>query len=106
MTSPDDAARYAGRPFLLLLDCFVLWSIGELPEFQTERLTALTPKLQSTYGSTGTWQEIVSAQMEFADKLPGELRAMWQRNTERARELHEHLSAPDWARTVVDQNFI
>ncbi len=48
----------------------------------------------------------MSGQMEFADKLPDDLRGMWRRNTGLARERREHLSAQDWARTVVDQNFI
>ncbi|WP_275412999.1 hypothetical protein [Rugosimonospora africana] len=44
--------------------------------------------------------------MNFRDGLPEKLRAMWDRNTELARQRHEQLSAQDWARTVVDQNFV
>ncbi len=106
MTSEADADRYDGRPFLRLLDCFVLWSIGELHADQAARLTALAPSLERVYGTAGTWQEIVSAQMEFDDELPGKLRAMWERNTTLARERHERLSAGHWARGVVDKNFI
>jgi len=104
--SRDDADRYAGRPFVRLLDCFVLWAIGELPADQAAQLTEITPNLQRVYGSTGTWQEIVAEQMDIGETLPGKLRTMWERNTELARQRRERLSAQDWARAVVDQNFI
>jgi hypothetical protein len=38
--------RYAGRPFLRLLECYVLWAAGVLPAADEQRLEAMTPKLR------------------------------------------------------------
>ena len=45
--------RYEGKPFLKLLDCDVLWAIGELPEENALSLKEMTPKFRSIYGKEG-----------------------------------------------------
>jgi hypothetical protein len=40
--------RYEGKPFLRLLECYVLWSVDELPASQAELLKEMTPRLAST----------------------------------------------------------
>jgi len=102
----DVAARYEGRPFLKLLECFVLWSIGELPESQVEALDEMTPSLQATYGSSGDWRQIVAEQMDFPDTLPEALRGMWDRSVEAARSAHESVDPAEFARQVADRNFM
>ena len=42
----ETSERYAGRPFLRLLDAYVLWAIGELDEESDARLLEITPDLQ------------------------------------------------------------
>ena len=39
--------RYAGKPFLRLLECYVLAAIGELSDEQQATLRAMEPKLAS-----------------------------------------------------------
>ncbi len=73
-------ARYEGRPFLRLLECYVLWTIGELSTDQSEQLVAMTPNLRETYGFEGDWQTIVAHQMDFPSELLSSLREMWERN--------------------------
>ena len=46
----NDNERYLNKPFLRLLELYVLWAIYRLPEDQESLLLAMTPKLQKTYG--------------------------------------------------------
>ena len=38
--------RYAGKPFLRVLECYVLWAIGELTSEHEKLLVTMTPKLR------------------------------------------------------------
>ena len=46
---------YAGKPFLRLLDAFMLWSIGALDDATNAKLEAMTPKLHAgvRHGAAG-----------------------------------------------------
>ncbi|MET7278687.1 hypothetical protein ABZS29_10700 [Kribbella sp. NPDC005582] len=58
--------RYAGRPFLKLVDSYVLSLIGELDPATAESLERMAPKLNETYGLSGaTWQEVVRSQLHL-----------------------------------------
>ena len=48
-----DGSRYDGQPLLRLLELYVLWAIGELPQAEQDRLNTMAPKLQSIYGGGG-----------------------------------------------------
>lgn len=100
-----DAARYQGRPFLRLLECYVLWAVGQLDARQAEVLERMTPKLRQTYRTGGSWQEIVAAEMGFPDSLPEALRSMWARNQQIARDDGTELEPEQFARMVADSNF-
>ena len=101
-----DGARYDGKPFLRVLECYVLWAVGELDADDEARLRAMEPKLAEVYGRPGaSWVEIVEAEMAFPATLRGSLAGLWRENV---AVLHEHGVAPDaeaWARSVVDENF-
>lgn len=99
------AGRYEGKPFLRLLECYVLWAVGQLDAGQQAQLDELTPKLQATYGVDGPWPEIVAGQMELSEEVPAALRGMWDRNQEAAAEAGTVLDPEEWARQVVDANF-
>ncbi len=98
--------RYAGRPFLRLLECYALWAAGELSEAQSARLMEMTPKLRGTYGRSGSWHEIVAVEMGFSDDLPAALRTMWERTVAVAEGRPDRPDAEEWARQVVDTNFV
>ena len=57
--------RYDGKPFLRLIDCYVLDSIGELDSGPRKTLRAMEPTLQAVYKRSGTWQEIVRSQVQL-----------------------------------------
>ena len=94
-------SRYVGKPFLRLIECYVLDAIGQLEPQHASALKLMEPKLGETYGMQGAWQEIVAAQMGFPESLPSKIRAVWEGQSEEARRL-----APNqFAIHFVDQNF-
>jgi len=98
--------RYSGRPFLRLLECYVLWSIDALTPDLIASLNKMAPKLRETYNATGSWQDIVAGQMDFGPDLPGQLRQMWSVSLRTAADRQETIDPNIWAQTVVDKNFI
>jgi hypothetical protein len=74
---PISPERYAGRPFLRLLDCYVLDTISQLDTDQSGALKDMETKLQKTFDSTGTWQQIEEEQMDFMPTVPEKIRAFW-----------------------------
>ncbi|WP_440534001.1 hypothetical protein [Variovorax sp. YR566] len=98
-------SRYAGRPFLRLLEFYVLDAIGQLDERYATTLQRMEPKLQETYGMQGSWSEIVRAQMQFPDSLPEKIRLLWERNLESARASDLAIDPERFAEVFVDQNF-
>ena len=102
-----EAGRYEGRPFLRVLELYVLNAVGVLPESADEQLRAMEPKFRETYNRPGlTWVQIVEAEMEFPDTLVGSLRSMWERTTANACVQGETVDAETWAQSVVDQHLI
>jgi hypothetical protein len=104
MVQPD--ARYEGKPFLKLLDAYVLWAIDELPEGNAQSLAEMTPKLRSTYGLDGDWKQIVSAVMELPPNMPTLIRNLWIKNTEIAKRNGALLAPLEFAKMFVDANLV
>jgi hypothetical protein len=78
-------SRYDGKPFLRLLELYVLWAIGELPDAEEAKLRQMNPKLQLIYAVNGTWQQVIVSAMRIPPDLPAALREMWSRNLQLAR---------------------
>lgn len=74
--------RYAGKPFLRLLDAYVLLAIGELDQKSADGLTAMEPKLRQTFNAEGSWVDLVAQQMEFPPTLPNTIRGIWMKGRE------------------------
>lgn len=98
-------SRYAGKPFLRLLECYVLEAIGELSEANRMTLVQMEPKLRSTYGVQGTWVDIVASQMSFPPELQGQIRTIWEKNRALAEGAGEVLQPESFAMMFVDKNF-
>jgi len=98
--------RYAGKPLLRLLECYALWSIGELRPEDRETLESMTPMLQHTYGKTGAWHEVIASVMEFPQNLPASIKGLWEKNTAIAQKAQASLSPQQFAEMFVDQNLV
>ena len=99
------ADRYSGKPFLRLLECYVLDAIGALDEQQRTVLQRMEPKLMNVYGRSGSWSEIVAAEMEFPPSLPMHIRQIWTQNIEAAKSRGLRCDPNEFALAFVDQNF-
>jgi hypothetical protein len=78
--------RYAGKPFLKLVDSFVLKTIGHLDPSQEAVLKEMTPKLQEAFKRSGEWEEIVMAELRFGPEVQGAIRDLWEKNQMIARQ--------------------
>jgi len=103
MTPPG---RYQGKPLLRLLECYVLWAIGELQDEDAKKLEAMTPKLQSVYGVQGDWQAVVAAAVDLPSNLPDLIRESWAKNSDIAKKAGAVLSPQQFAETFVDRNLV
>jgi hypothetical protein len=90
--------RYEGKPFLKLLEAFVLSRIDKLSPDAAALLVQMTPQLRKTFGRDGTWDEIVAGVMQFDDGAADAIRRDW------ARWVAEHGDGDPaaFARTVAD----
>jgi hypothetical protein len=105
--SADPSQRYTDKPFLKLLDAYVLWAIGALPPDQESLLQRMTPMLRKTWNCTqDNWHEVVAAQMEFPATLPDDIRKLWQKEQTLAAANKATLNPVRFAHKLVDQNFI
>ena len=99
---PPDSDRYKGKPLLILLENYVLSCIGCLPE---EKVPTLTGIVQKVYGGGDDWKATLRSTLHLEDALDDDVRRMWLRNQDIAKQANESLLPEDFARMVVDQNF-
>lgn len=97
--------RYTGKPFLRLLECYVLNCIDQLDDNQRETLANMEPKLSSIYKMNGSWLDIVNAQMEFPESLPGQIKDFWSKYLDQAKAQGISVDPNEFAMSFVDQNF-
>ncbi|MUV13494.1 hypothetical protein [Noviluteimonas gilva] len=96
--------RYAGRPFLRLLECLALDAIGALDDEQRAALEEMAPKLGESLNFDGTWQQIVAAQMNWGEGIEEAIREVWDRNRETAKEQGIELTTDEFAMLFADAN--
>lgn len=98
--------RYEGKPFLRLLDSYVLAVIGHLDEPNRQWLTAAEPHFRATFQHDGTWQQIVAAQMQFPEGMEASITEVWEKG--KVRFLEDTGAEPDpvvFTHQFVDTNF-
>jgi hypothetical protein len=100
----SSGSRYQGKPLLRLLECYVLWAIGHLPEKEASQLRAMTPKLQSIDRVRGDWPHVIATAVQLPAAMPTLIRELWVKNTEIARHNHAMLTPQQFAEMFVDQN--
>jgi hypothetical protein len=97
--------RYDGKPFLRLLDCYVLSSIGHLDVDEEHALNLMAPKLSEALGLSGSWFEMVATQMEFPDHLPSKIKEIWEAGKAQAEDQGLLVDPGEFTRQFVDANF-
>jgi hypothetical protein len=97
--------RYAGRPLLRLLECYVLSIIGHLGEKETAALSLMTPKLGAVYGMTGSWREIVAKQLELPGNFHTQVKNFWTGYQAHVKAQGVPADPNEFAMSFVDQNF-
>jgi len=101
----DLKSRYEGRQVLRILECYVLWAIGELAEDQEGILGQMEPKLREVFNQRGDWREIVVTTLNLPQHMPEVIRSLWVKNREIAERHGVTLSGQEFAEMFVDSNF-
>ncbi|MBO9622498.1 MAG: hypothetical protein J7500_07280 [Sphingomonas sp.] len=98
--------RYAGKPFLRLVDSYVLDAIGHLDSSAAATLTSMEPQLRATLGAEGSWREMVESRMQFPEGMQGAIREVWEKGRVRFVAAQGHEPDPhEFTRTFVDTKF-
>ena len=103
MNAPN---RYTGKPFLRLLDCYVMDAIGVLDPTDDAELKQVEPKLRKTFGAQGSWRQIVESRMNFPAGMKGAIKELWEKG--RPKFIAQHGYEPNpWDFTIhfIDKNF-
>ena len=95
--------RYDGKPLLRLVELWVLWVIDEIDAQDVARLTEMEPKLRQTWSLDGAWHEMIEELLQLSPAMRNELRAMWQRNLETARQQGVPAPTEVFSQSIADQ---
>lgn len=97
---------YEGKPFLKLLDAYVLDAIGALDADSDAALTAMEPKFRELFGGTGDWRAMVAERMQFPDGMAGAINEVWTKGRVKFIAAQGHEPDPiEFMRSFVDTNF-
>lgn len=96
-----DSDRYKGKPLMILLENYVLDCIGCLPK---DKVPTITSMIQRVYGGGDDWKATLRSTLHLDASLDENLRQMWVRNQDLARQANQTLLPEDFARMIVDQN--
>jgi hypothetical protein len=98
--------RYAGKPFLRLLESYVLDAIGHLDPASDAALRAQETEFRKTFVATGNWREIVVGRMQFPEGIQGAIREVWEAGRVRFKEANGTEPDPvEFTRIFVDTKF-
>ena len=98
--------RYEGKPFLRLLDSYVLDAIGALDQANADWLVAAELHFRATFGQQGSWREIVEKRMNFPAGMPAAIREVWDKGRSRFADPDGTPPHPvNFAHMFVDRNF-
>jgi hypothetical protein len=81
---------------------YVLDVIGSLPP---ERQASAQKIVQTAYGGGMDWKATLRTTLQLGESLDQSLRDLWARNQDIARRTNQTLSAEDFARAIVNENF-
>lgn len=98
-------SRYEGKPFLKLLECYVLRAIHALPEEQERAMQAMEPHFTQAFGASGSWVEMVEQQMDLPPDMPQTIRQIWEEGNVRMKDMGFEPDPVEFTRQFVDTNF-
>jgi hypothetical protein len=95
--------RYEQNPMLVVLENYVLDTLGLLPAEQSQQLATI---LNRTFGGTD-WKQTVREQFNMPADTDETLKLLWEQKQEEAEALQtDHTVEPEaFAREVVDEMF-
>jgi hypothetical protein len=98
--------RYEGRPFLRLIDCYLLDIIGHLDESQRESLGKMTVRFQKTFStSASTWQAIVEEQLDLLPQARESIAMFWEGFVQHQKAHDQDPSPIAFVMHFTEQNF-
>ena len=98
--------RYSGKPFLELLDSYVLDAVGALDAESDAALAAREAEFHRLFGASGDWRTIVEQRMRFPAGMARAIREVWEKGSVKFRAAQGRDPDPaEFARHFVDSNF-
>src|ERR1035437_547526 len=93
--------RYEKNPMLIVLENYVLHTIGKL---EAEKIKTLNDMICRTFGGTD-WKQVIREQFDLPKETDENLRQMWKQAQEEADAAQEDISPEGFAQQVVDELF-
>ena len=90
------------NPVLVLLENYILDTIGELPE---QRQVAMTHVVQRVLGGGDDWKETVRLTLSLPPKIDENIVNLWNKNRRIARRRRETLGPAEFAKWLTKENF-
>ena len=98
--------RYAGRPFLELVDSYIMDAIGHLSADADATLVAREPQFRAQFGAGDGWRQIVERQMKFPAGFAGAVREVWDKGRVKFVAAQGHEPDPaQFTQSFVDSKF-
>jgi hypothetical protein len=101
-TSNLEPERYEGRPLILILDNYILDSIGELP---SDKKALITSIVQKVFGGGADWKKTVRDVLQLSETIEDNIRSLWAENKKIAAQNNAELHPVQFAKMIVDDNF-
>jgi hypothetical protein len=96
-----DLERYKDKPFLLMLESYVLDAIGELPAAMEQ----LTKTVSGKFFGAGDWRKRLREEVGLDKSLNDQLKQLWKENVQIAKSKGIELVPHEFAQALVEANF-
>lgn len=96
-----DVGRYKNKPFLLMLEGYMLDAIGEL----SPDMERLVKTVSSKFFGKGDWRKLLRHQVGFDASLGKQVKQLWDENREIAKKKGAELDPYDFVQALVEANF-
>lgn len=95
--------RYAGRPLLILLENYVLSTIGHLAPDKETLNASITQRI---FGGGEDWRETLRGRLRLEASVNDDLCRMWCEQQDAAQAAGKIAVPEEFARRVADENFV